>query len=119
MNLRLAPEHLRYRISEQEFADLVEQGHLVDHTTLGNTILLKYAVRTDAAATNEEGAMLAFKTQHAAGALHFELTVFANGIDQLRSGNVDKDGIHEAMAFANGELLTVGLEIDLHSKKGR
>lgn len=119
MNLRLAPEHLRFRISAQEFADLVAQGRLVGITTLSNALCLEYVVCTDAAATGQEGALLAFKPHHAAGTMHCELMVFANGIDQLSSGNVGKDGIHESIAFDNGEMLTVGLEIDLHSKKGR
>lgn len=49
--------------------------------------------------------------------LRFDLTVFSDGIARLQSGQVGKEGLRENQALASGDLLTIGLEIDLHSKK--
>lgn len=119
MNLRIAPEHMRFRISEDEFATLREHGILSNCTSFGNPSRLNYAIRMKSDAANLEGQIIELSIQMNEGLSSFELTVFANGISQLLSGNVGKNGIQEYLAFENGDLLTVGLEIDLHSKTGK
>lgn len=118
MNLRFAPEQLRLRISEQEFANLMAHGLLEHSIVLGDNSSLNYSLRTDTTATGHEGGMLQLASRIEDGVMRCELTLFAKGIDQLKSGSTGKDGIRESIAFANGDLLTVGVEIDLHSKKG-
>ena len=118
MNLRFAPEQLRFRISEQEFANLMAHGLLEQSIVLGDNSRLDYTLRTDTTATSPDGGMLQLSSRIEDGGMCCELTLLANGIDQLKSGRAGMDGIRESIAFANGELLTVGLEIDLHSKKG-
>lgn len=118
MNLRFAPEQLRFRISEQEFANLMAHGLLEHSIVLGDNSSLNYSLRTDTTATGHEGGMLQLASRIEDGVMRCELTLFAKGIDQLKSGSTGKDGIRESIAFANGDLLTVGVEIDLHSKKG-
>lgn len=118
MNLRIAPEHIRFRISEDEFATLMTHGALSNGTSLGGMASFYYAIRTHHAATNREGHTLALSTHAGEGITRYILTVFANGIAQLRSGNTSKEGIQDHLAFDNGDMLTISLEIDLHSKKG-
>ena len=118
MNLRIAPEHIRFRISEDEFATLLAQGALVNSTMFDGIARLDYAIRTQPDTATQDGQTLELSTHRRADTTTFELRVFTNGIDQLQSGNAGKDGIQEHLAFDNGDMLTIGLEIDLHSKKG-
>ena len=118
MNLRIAPEHLRFRISEDEFAALCTHSVLAQQTTLGATSVLEYTLRTQPHATDTNGQILSFAAQTSATGCLFELSVFADGIAALKSNQAGKDGIQEHLAFENGDMLTIGLEIDLHSKKG-
>lgn len=118
MNLRLAPEHLRFRISEDEFATLAAGGALDAAITLSNTQRLEYHVHTVATAQSPEGLNLNLTSSCSNGATCLVLSVFTDGLQQLKSGKAGKDGIRESLAFANGDMLTVGLEIDLHNKKG-
>ena len=118
MNLRIAPEHLRFRISEDEFAALCARGILSQHTALGAASILEYTLRTHPSATDANGQILAFAAQTRATGCHFEVSIFADGVAALKSNQAGKDGIQEHLAFENGDMLTIGLEIDLHSKKG-
>jgi hypothetical protein len=118
VNLRLAPEHLRFRISESELATLAAGGPLDAAITVADALRLEYQIRTVATAQSPRGQTMNLSSSYANGAMCLVLTVFGDGLHQLKSGLAGKDGIRESLAFANGEMLTVGLEIDLHSKKG-
>lgn len=118
MNLRIAPEQIRFRISADEFATLLEHGALSNGTSFGSAASFYYGIRSHQAATDREGHTLALATHADEGVTRYMLTVFADGIAQLRSGLTGKDGIQEHLAFENGDMLTIGLEIDLHSKNG-
>ncbi len=118
MNLRIAPEHIRFRISEEEFATLLAHGALSNGTSLGGTANFYYAIRIHHAATNRDGQSLALATHASEDITRYVLTLFADGISQLQSEGAGKDGVQEHLAFDNGDMLTIGLEIDLHSKKG-
>ena len=117
MNLRIAPEQLRFRLSAAEFATLAATGMLQSATQLTECCRLDYLIRVDTAASAPTGQALELSTSTTSTGPRFELTVFANGLQQLQSGGAGKDGIREHLAFANGDLLSIGLEIDLHSKK--
>lgn len=116
MNLRLAPEHLRFRISENEFATLAAGGTLNAAITLSDTLRLEYHVQTVATAQSLEGQLLNLSSSSTDGVTCLVLSVFTDGLEQLKSGKAGKDGVREYQAFANGEMLSLGLEIDLHSK---
>jgi hypothetical protein len=118
MNLRIAPEQLRFRISADEFASLCAAGILEINTQLSATDCLSYAIRTERAPKSADDRTLELISTATTSGKRLELVVFADGIAQLQSTQVGKDGIQEHLAFANGELLTIGLEIDMHSKKG-
>lgn len=117
MNLRIAPEHIRFRISADEFKSLIEHGVLSAGTAFGEFSNLYYGIRTHHAPKNPDGSFLSFSTHSGDGITRFVLTVFAEGIAKLQTDGVEKDGICEHLAFENGDLLTIGLEIDLHSRK--
>ncbi|MBU3656462.1 MAG: hypothetical protein FGM35_00325 [Rhodocyclaceae bacterium] len=118
MNLRIAPEHIRFRISAEEFVTLLTHGALSNGTSFGNAECFYYGIRSHPSATDREGFTLALATYAEEGLTRYMLTVFADGIAQLHSGLAGKDGIQEHLTFENGDMLTIGLEIDLHSKKG-
>ena len=118
MNLKIAPEQIRFRISATEFATLTATGALQNVTQLADGWQLDYIIRTDNAPRSGADRILEFSTTATATGTRLELTVFADGIRQLQSGETNKDGIREHLSFVNGNLLSIGLEIDLHSKKG-
>ena len=117
MNLKIAPEQIRFRISATEFATLTATGALQNVTQLADGWQLDYIIRTDNAPRSSAGQILEFATSTTATGTQLALTVFADGIQQLQAAEAAKDGIREHLAFANGNLLSIGLEIDLHSKK--
>lgn len=117
MNLRIAPEYLRFRITADEFATLLTTGTLQSHTQCSDVVRCDYVIQTNAAAIAAEGGSLELASAAVSTGLRFELTVFADGIARLQSGQAGKDGLREHLALANGDLLSIGLEIDLHSKK--
>ena len=117
MNLRIAPEQIRFRITADEFATLIATGILENSTQLTVTHRLAYSIRTNASTKSREGSTLALSSSDLFHGTHFELTLFADGISQLQSGQCGKDGLQEHLAFSSGDLLSIGLEIDLHSKK--
>ena len=117
MNLRIAPEHVRFRLSNDEFATLLTHGSLADRTTLGGATL-DYTIRLQPTPCGPTGQQLELTTTSDTAGTRFQLDVFGDGVTRLQSGGAGKDGIQEHRAFDNGDLLTIGLEIDLHSKKG-
>lgn len=117
MNLRIAPEYLRFRITADEFAALLTTGILRSHTQCSDAVRCDYVIQTNAATTATEGHILELASAAVPTGLRFELTVFAVGIARLQSGEAGKDGLREHLALVNGDLLSIGLEIDLHSKK--
>lgn len=118
MNLRIASEQLRFRISANEFATLCADGILESNIRLSATDGLNYAIRTERTPKSADDRTLELASTTTANGSRIELIVFADGIAQLQTPQVGKDGIQEHLAFANGDLLSIGLEIDLHSKKG-
>ena len=117
MNLRIAPEHIRFRISEAEFNTLITHGVLINSTTLGSTGHLDYSILVHPNVTSVDGQILDLTRHLCSDGMVLELSLFAHGIEQLKNGIAGKDGIQEHLAFDNGSMLTIGLEIDLHSKK--
>jgi hypothetical protein len=117
VNLRIAPEYLRFRIAADEFAILLTTGTLQSHTQCSDTVRWDYAIHTNPATASAEDRTLELATSAVVTGLRFDLTVFADGIVRLQSGQTGKDGLREHQALANGDLLSIGLEIDLHSKK--
>ena len=118
MNLKIAPEQIRFRISETEFATLTATGSLQNVTQLAECNRLDYRIRVNAAPRSTADQVLEFSSTITSAGTQLMLTVFADGIRQLQSSDAGKDGIREHLSFANGDLLSIGLEIDLHSKKG-
>lgn len=117
MNLKISPEHIRFRISADECAMLLSLGVLENVTQLPNMQQLDYVIRTNTAATSQNNRILELISVNTSHGLRLELTVFANGIELLQSEQTQKSGIQEHLDFPPSNLLTVGLEIDLHSKK--
>gem|GEM_PF-2695374 len=117
MNLRIAPEQIRFRITADEFATLIAKGVLEDVTQLSETLHLSYSIRTNASNKSSKNRTLELSTSVLSNGTRFELTLFIDGINQLRSGLCVNDGLREHLAFTSGDLLSIGLEIDLHSKK--
>lgn len=117
MNLRIAPEYFRFRITANEFASLLNTGTLQSYTQCSDTVRCDYAIHTDPATTSADDYILELRSTTVATGLRFDLTVFSDGIARLQSGQVGKYGLREHQVLANGDLLSIGLEIDLHSKK--
>ncbi len=117
MNLRIAPEYLRFRISDGEFETLLTTGILQAHTQCSEKVRCDYSIHTHPERTSTDGRTLDLTTKTTETGLGFDLTVFADGIARMQSGKVGKDGLSEHQALASGDLLTISLEIDLHSKK--
>ena len=117
VNLKIAPEQIRFRISATEFATLSTTGTLENVTQLGDGWRLDYTIHVNDAPSSSAGRILEFSTAATSTGTRLELTIFSDGIRQLQSGQAGKDGIREHLAFANGDLLSIGLEIDLHSKR--
>lgn len=115
MNLRIAPEYLRFRISEAEFALLQSGETLQSFTHIAEGVYLSYTILNDKTTIRHSDCLLNLETVQNKEATHLNLSVCPEGIEQLISG---KDGIRAFIAFANGEMLTVGLEVDIHSIKG-
>lgn len=117
MNLRIGPEQIRFRITADEFATLIEHGALSNGTSFGESANIYYGVRTHRAAANRDGSCLSLATHADDGTTRYILTVFSDGMAKLQNNGGGKDGICEHFAFENGDMLTIGLEIDLHSKR--
>ncbi len=117
MNLRIAPEHIRFRITEAEFNTLTTHGVLINSTTLSGTGRLDYVIRIHPDAANSDGQALQLTTQLRSDAVVLEISLFADGLKQLQSGIGSKEGVQAHLAFDTGAMLTIGLEIDLHSKQ--
>ena len=117
MNLRIEPEHVRFRITAQEFSSLIDHGALSNGTSFGESANFYYGIRTHQAAKDREGHSLALAAHANDGTTRFVLTVFTDAIEKLKSGTFAKDGVVEHLVYGNGDMLTIGLEIDLHSKK--
>lgn len=116
MNLRIAPEQIRFRISADEFESLMATGVLENTVQLSDALHCVYVIRTNTAEKSKEGRVLELSTTALSNGTRLELTLYANGVSHLQSGQCGKDGLREHLAFVGGELLSIGLEIDLHSK---
>ena len=73
-------------------------------------------IRINSDLANEHGQLLKFSSQTIPETVRFHLSIFKDGINRLQSDTFSKDGIQEHVALNNGDLLTIGIEIDLHSK---
>ena len=93
-------------------------GVLENAVQLSDALHCVYVIRTNATEKSKEGRVLELSSTALSSGTRFELTLYANGVSQLQSGQCGKDGLREHLAFVGGELLSIGLEIDLHSKKG-
>ncbi len=118
MNLRIASEYIRFRISKDEFFQLQSHEPLTGVTRIAEIICLEYTLRVDTATHRFDEKLLDLATVQKPHAIQLKLTIFSKGMDQLKSDLGGKDGIREFLTFSNGDILTVGLEIDLHSEKG-
>lgn len=118
MNLRIAPEQIRFRITTDDFETLIAKGVLENATQISDALHLHYSIRTSPSAQSSEGRSLELSTSASSHGTRLELMLFADGVHQLQSGQCGKDGLREHLAFTGGALLSIGLEIDLHSKKG-
>ena len=107
MNLRIAPEHIRFRISEAEFNTLITHGVLINSTTLGSTGHLDYSILVHPNVTSVDGQILDLTRHLCSDGMVLELSLFAHGIEQLKNGIAGKDGIQEHLAFDNGAMLRV------------
>ena len=118
MNLRIAPEQIRFRISADEFESLKATGLLENYIQLSDTLNCVYAIQTNATEKSKEGRVLELSTTALSNGILFELTLYADGVTKLQTCQYGKDGLREHLALVGGNLLSLGLEIDLHSKKG-
>lgn len=117
MNLRIAPEYLRFRISEDEFFQLESCAPLSGFTRITETLCFEYTLRVDKSTHPQGKSLLDLATYIRPHAIRYILTVFSVSMDQLKSDLGCKDGIREFVTFSNGDILTVGLDVDLHSKQ--
>ena len=116
MNLRIAPEHIRFRISDSEFNQLLAVGVLINTVSLSSVVSLDYEIRIISDLANEHGQLIKLSSQATQKSMKLHLSIFSDGISRLQNGSSGKDGIQEHVALNNGDLLTIGIEIDLHSK---
>ncbi|MFW9611769.1 MAG: hypothetical protein ACMV0J_06220 [Fluviibacter sp.] len=121
MNLRIGPESLRFRIIEDELAVLRANGCISGETGVAEMCRLAYTVRLAPSGQRPESTTqpaLTLTTVQDAQGMHVTLMLSPAALNQLVTGQAGKDGVREFLTFANGDMLTVGLEVDLHSKKG-
>lgn len=79
-------------------------------------VRLDCEIRINSDLSSEDGQILKFSSQTIHETVRFHLSILKHGINRLQSDTFSKDGIQEHVAFNNGDLLTIGIEIDLHSK---
>lgn len=82
-------------------------------------VSLDYEIRIISDLANEQDQLIRFSSQATQKSIRLHLSIFSDGIKQLQGEGYRKDGIQEHVALNNGDLLTIGIEIDLHSKSQR
>lgn len=117
MNLRIAPEYIRFRIAEEELEALHHQGSLTDCTHMANQLSMAYTLQLERPEDCMGSALLKLHVQHDAQGMRVVVTVAKQAMVQLYEPSSHKDGIREFLVFDHGGLLTVDLQVDLHSKK--
>jgi hydroxyacyl-ACP dehydratase HTD2-like protein with hotdog domain len=118
VNLRIAPEHIRFRISEQELHHIHQQGSITQCTRVSDTLSMHYTLELAASTDRIMPALLHLQTRQEEHVIGFLLTIGHEALAQLLSPLQRQNRIRESLTLANGDFLTVDLEVDLHSKKG-
>ena len=113
MKLRLATEHIRFRISQSEFVALTESQEITATLNLPFATRLQYTIRPDAQTASPEGNPLGFEASRDTGGMIWSLTVYRSAIDMLIKPEHAKNGVKEIFTFDQGDMLSVTLEIDI------
>jgi hypothetical protein len=113
MKLRLATEHIRFRISRSEFDALTNSQVITAELSLPSGSRLQYTIKPDERITSPDGTALDFESSSGINGMIWNLTVYRNAIDMLIKPEHAKNGVKEILTFGQGDMLTVSLEIDI------
>lgn len=113
MKLRLATEHIRFRISGSEFDALTKSQVITAELSLPPACLLQYTIKPDARFASPDGTTLGFESRSGSGGMIWNLTVYRAAIDMLLKPEHAKNGVKEIFTFQQGDMLSVTLEIDI------
>lgn len=113
MKLRLAPEHIRYRISRSEFDRLITSSAIRDQLCLSSALKIHYQIILKEQASSPEDKLMDFEASPTAEGINLNLTLYSHVIDLLELPEHAKHGVKEFLTFDNGEMLTITVEIDM------
>lgn len=113
MKLRLATEHIRFRISGSEFDALTKSQVITAELSLPPACLLQYTIKPDVRIASPDGTTLGFESRSGSGGMIWNLTVYRGAIDMLLKPEHAKNGVKEIFTFQQGDMLSVTLEIDI------
>lgn len=113
MKLRLATEHIRFRLSRSEFVALSESQHITAVLSLPTASSLHYTIKPDTQIASSDGRSLDFESIQVRDGMNWNLTVYRSAINLLLKPEHAKDGVKEIFTFNQGDMLSVTLEIDI------
>lgn len=113
MKLRLATEHIRFRISGSEFDALMKSQVIKAELNLPPAGHLQYTIKPDARIASPDGTTLGFESSSGLGGMIWNLTVYHSALDMLLKPEHAKNGVKEIFTFQQGDMLSVTLEIDI------
>ncbi len=113
MKLRLATEHVLFRISRSEFDALTKSQEITAEFRLPPASRLRYTIKTDSRITSPNDTPLDFEANHSLDGMIWNLTVYRSAIDMLLKPENAKNGVKEFFTFEHGDMLSVTLEIDM------
>lgn len=113
MKLRLAPEHIRYRISRSEFDALMTSRVIRDRLWMSSAINIQYQIELKEQVISPEDKLMDFEANPTPEGISLNLTLYSQVIDLLELSVHAKNGVKEFLTFGNGEMLTITVEIDM------
>lgn len=113
MKLRLATEHIRFRISSTEFDALTKSHVITAELSLPPASRLQYTIKPDAQIVSPEGTALGFESIRELDGMIWNLTAYRSAIDMLLKPEYAKNGVKEIFTFQQGDMLSITLEIDI------
>lgn len=117
MNLRISPQSIRFRMSAEEYAELRRAARLEGVTALGAGQALHYRILCTTLPA--AGRQLELASTSDAQGMQLTLTVTPEALAQLDPEAPSKEGVKDEQRDAAGEMLTLGLEIDIRREKRR
>lgn len=113
MKLRLAPEHIRFRISKDEYERLKNTEEISEATHLSGGFRIRYQIASHSDGVSANGNALELVHITTSAETTLILTVYHSAVEMLALPIHAKEGVKAFLTFDDGEMLTVAIEIDL------